>query len=151
MTKPASTAEYGTDKVTVPKIDSGMFEQKYEEYNARIPTRLLNRFYMHGHFTQVTTAGSTYIFGIVPIDGYIVAIKHVCKTVTAAATVEIIDGSNSDIMTAQSAANTLQSAVLGASVANVSVSQGDILTLAVATALGDLADLTVLVVIQPKY
>jgi len=157
MPVPGSTAEYGTDIETDYSLDNpAMFFPKVREHKGRIYTRNLHRFYICKNLVAATTAVGTYLLGIVPIDGYVVSIKHIARTVTAAATLEIkttaagAGGAKDDIMTAQSIANTIATAALGTT-AQCTLVQGDVLSAVIATVDGSIVDLCILITIQPKY
>jgi len=157
MPVPSSSAEYGTDVETDYSLDNpAMFFPKVREHKGRIYTRNLHRFYICKNLVAATTTVGTYLLGIVPIDGYVVSIKHVARTITSAATLEVkttaagVGGAKDDIMTAQTIADAIATATLGTT-AQCTLVQGDVLAAIIATTSGAVVDLCILITIQPKY
>jgi len=131
--------------------DAGAFEPRFAEFNKRVPTRLLNRLYLPFYLPAATTAASPYVIGIVPVAAYVVDIKHVCETVTSAATLEVQIADKTDIMTAQAIAITVSTATLSATVSDRLLAAGDIISAVIATASGDIVNLAILIALEPVY
>lgn len=145
-----SATEYGTNVQTYPLVtDYNSYMQEFAQDDVRIPTNILKRFYMNVHIPQATTTVGTYTIGILPIKAYLVAVKHVVKAVTAAATVEVEIGSLGDCMTAQSASTSVATATLNATAANRLGNAGDIIVAKIATASGDLLHLNIMLAFEP--
>ena len=145
-----TVTEGGTNVQTYPLVtDYNSYMQEFAQDDVRIPTNILKRFYMNVHIPQATNAVGTYVIGIMPIKAYLVAVKHVCKTVTSAATVEVEIGSLGDCMTAQSGANTVATATLNATPANRLGVAGDIIVAKIGTSSGDLLHLNIMLAFEP--
>lgn len=145
-------SEYGTDSVAVNRVtDGNMHMEQFAEFNARVPTNALARIYYPIFIPQATQAVGTYVVGICPFACTLVDVKHICKTVTAAGTVEVESSSSGSCMTADDAANTLQSATLASAVADRLFDQGDSILVKIATASADLLHLCVLLTLQPIW
>jgi hypothetical protein len=145
-------SEYGTDSVTINRVtDANMFMEQFAEFNARVPTNALSRLYYPIFIPQATQAVGSYTVGICPFASTLVAVRHICKTVTAAGTVEVESSSSASCMTADDAAETLQSATLATAVADRLFDQGDSILVKIATASADLLHLSILLVLQPIW
>jgi hypothetical protein len=133
-----------------PLVTDGVMGMKeFATHDVRIPNSCLDKMYLNIYIPQATQAVGTYVVGIMPVAGYITSIKHVCKTVTAAATVEVEVGAKGTVMTAQSGADTVSTATLATAVADRLGAAGDIIYVKIATASGDLLHLSVLIEIEP--
>ena len=143
-------SELGTDVQTYNRVsDANAFMQEFAEFNDRIPTNLLSRIYIPIFIPQATTAVGTYVVGICPFKSYLVSVKHVVKTVTAAATVEVESSTSAACMTADSAATSVQTATLATASADRIFDQDDIISVKIATTSGDLLHLAILLVLEP--
>ena len=125
--------------------------QEFADYNFRLDTSCLSRLYIPIFINQATTAVGTYVVGICPYRSTLVAVKHVVKTVTSAATVEVESSSSAACMTADDADTTVQTATLATAVADRLFAQGDIISVKIATGGGDLLHLAILLVLQPIW
>jgi len=145
-----TASEFGTDvqKFTLVS-DENAYMPEFAEFNNRIPTNLLKRFYMNIFIPQATTTVGSYTVGILPIKAYLVAVKHVVKAVASAATVEVEVGSNGSCMTAQSASTSVQTAALATAAADRLGNAGDIIVCKIATASGDLTHLCLMLAFEP--
>ena len=147
-----TTTEYGTDSVAFNRVtDANAYMQEFNDSNFRIPTNALSRLYIPIFIPQATNAVGTYTVGIVPFKSTLVAVKHICTTVTAAATVEVESSSSGSCMTAQSGSETLASATLATAVADRLFDQGDSILVKIGTASGDLLHLSILIVLEPIF
>lgn len=145
-----SVTEYGTNVQTYPLVtDYNSYMKEFAQYDVRIPTNILKRFYMNFYLAAATTTGSPYVIGICPIKAYLVGVKHVCKTVTSAATVEIEIGTETACMTAQAAANTVSTATLATATTDRLCPADGIITCKIATASGELVDLAIELIFEP--
>ena len=123
---------------------------KFSLHERRIPTEKLSRIYIPIFIPQATNTVEDYVVGVVPHDGYVVDIKHVCKTVTAATTVEVEIGSKEDIMTADDGSTDVETVTLNDDVSEREVDAGDIINVNIATGSGDLLHLAILITLEPK-
>lgn len=151
MVEPLNT-EYGTDNPAFDRVDDdSMFLSTFSEQNARMPTGLLSRIYLNYFILNATTAVASYVIGVCPFQSTLLAVEHVCKTVTSAATLEIESETSAACMTADTIATTVQSATITSTVANALFAKGDIITAKIATGGGDIAHLAMMLVLQPIY
>ncbi|MAH45214.1 hypothetical protein CMI37_05260 [Candidatus Pacearchaeota archaeon] len=151
MVEPLNT-EYGTDNPAFDRVDDdSVFLATFSEHNARMPTGLLSRIYLNYFILNALTTVASYVIGICPFECTLLAVKHVCKTVTSAATLEIESSSSAACMTADTIAVTVQDATITSTVADALFAQGDIITAKIATGGGDIDHLAMMLVLQPIY
>lgn len=145
-----TNTEYGTDNPVVGKVsDDSMFMAEFSEFNAKIPTNLLTRLYIPFFILNATTVVASYVIGVCPFASTLLAVEHVCKTVTSAATLEIESSSSAACMTADTIAITVQSATITGTAADALFAKGDIITARIATGGGDIVHLAGVIVLQP--
>ena len=148
----AVNTEYGTDNPAFIRAnDDGAFLGTFSEYNARMPTGLLSRIYLNYFILNAVTTVASYVVGVCPFQSTLLAVEHVCKTVTSAATLEMESSSSTACMTADTIATSVQSATITSTVADALFAKGDIITAKIATGSGDIAHLAIMLVLQPIY
>lgn len=151
MVKPVST-EYGTDNPALLRVtDNNAYMEMFAEHNARISTNCLARIYIPFFILNAVTTVGTYVIGICPFKSTILAVSHVCKTVTSAATLEIESSSSGACMTADTIANTVQNATITSTVGDALFAKGDIISAKIATGSGDIVHLAGIIVLQPIF
>jgi len=149
MARPTET-EYGTDVSTYDRVtDDNSYMQEYINTGVRVNTNSLSRIYYPIYLANPTTATGTYYVGICPFASYLVDVKHIVQTVSSAATVEVESSSSGACMTADAAANTLQTATLATDSADRLFDQGDTIIVKIATGGGDLVDLCIMLTLEP--
>lgn len=145
-----TNTEYGTDNPKVKRVsDDSMFMAEFSEHNVKIPTNLLTRLYIPFFILNAVTTVASYVIGVCPFASTLLAVEHVCKTVTSAATLEIESSSSAACMTADTIATTVQSAVITSTLADAFFDKGDIITAKIATGSGDIVHLAGTLVLQP--
>lgn len=144
--------EYGTDNPALLRVtDDNASMAMFNEHNVRVPTNAFARITMDFFILNALTTVGTYVIGVCPVQATLLAVNHVCKTVTSAATLEIESGSSAACMTADTIAVTVQNATITSTVADALFAKGDIITAKIATGSGDIVHLAISLILQPIW
>ena len=143
-------SELGTnvqEYTSVAKKESYM--PHFALHKRRVPTEKLTRVYLPIFIPQATTTVGTYVVGIVPYDSHVVDVKHVCKTISAAAKVQVRIGTKTSMMTAQDGSVTVATGALASDTDDRKVDKGDIISVVISETSGDLLHLALLITLEP--